>query len=227
MPGFLWIGCGLLGIFVPLTFWGNFLPALKASNWVLKVQGNRLYLMLRNYRNAHLPDDAPVVVSLESTEIESVGQQEKRVVTPSGGGRTRHWNERRLEIRLKGPVPEELVNALEAQPVWSKTWYGRKRNAVSPVSHEGRILRIMWSGPFDSIVPRIDQALLILGQFVMVHDKSVVDRTQPANLTDSEFDDHIRELCQAGNRMDAINLLRERRKSSLTEARRLVEEITG
>jgi len=199
VPWIPWAGCVFLGLGSLFAFRVNFIPALAPSNWVLKLEGNRLYLMLRNYRNAHLPDDAPVVVSFETGEIESVGQQENRVCVPSSDrGGTRDWKERRLEIRLRNPVPQEFVMALQTQPEWSGTGGVRSKNTPSPVSYDEQTIRILWSGPGEGISPRIDRALAILGRVVPVRDKSIVDRTRLATLTDSELDDHILELCQAG-----------------------------
>lgn len=226
LPGIFWVGFVILALLVPFALQVNALPAFRSSNWVLKIRGDRLYLMLRNYRSTHLPEDAPVVVSFDASEIASVGQQMRQFAVPSGSGRTRHWKERRLEIRLRDPVPPEFITALQTQPEWSETWYGRRRNDASPVSCDERTIRILWSGPHDLIVPRINRALAILGRIVPVHDTSVVDRRQPMHLTDSQFDDHVLELCQAGNRIDAIRLLRERRNYSLSEAKRWVDEIT-
>lgn len=227
IPALFWGAWGLLALAVPFTLYINFIPTLRASNWVLKVKDDRVYLMLHNFRNAHLPDDAPVIVSFEASEIESIGQRETHISIPYPSGRTRSWKERRLEIRLKDTVPQEFLKILNAQTGWSGTGSVRQRDIPAPISCDEHAIRILWIGPHDGILPGIYQALEILGRIVPIHHGSVVDRNHPERLTDSEFDDFIRELCVSGNRIEAVMLLRQCRNWSFAEAKQFVDKLCG
>lgn len=214
----------LLSLFV---FVGNFLPALKSTNWVLKTGDNRIHLMLCDYRSARFAGDLPVVASFEMREIQSIGRHEKLVSIPASGGGTTKWKELRLEMRFAEDVTPELDGILKQIPVWQETWYGRKRSPPSPVTTDGETVRVLWRGRFSAISPRLERAIEILSRDVPVHAPTLVDCSRPTELNDAEFDDHILELCQAGNRFDAIRLLRRHRNYSLVEARRFVDEISG
>ena len=94
-----WISVVLITSLMPLVVTVNVLPTFRPTNWVLKVCGDRIYLMLRNYRNRHSPDDGPLVVCFQFNEIESVAKQEKQICVP-GSYRWQkiYWTERHLEI---------------------------------------------------------------------------------------------------------------------------------
>lgn len=229
LPCFFWASVAILAPLVPLVVAVNFLPALRPTNWVLKVRGDQLYVMLRNYRNRHFPDDDPVVASFDIGEIASVGKQEQRLSAPgSSAGREVHWTERRLEIRLESPVPDEFRQALEAERRRKPPAEGfiRARSYYpSPVSIDERTIRILWNGRHDVVKPSIERALDMLGRLVDVHGTAVLDRREVEDLSNSEFDDLILELCQSGNRMAAAKLLRRHRGYSTTEAKQLVDEL--
>ena len=215
---------------MPLVVTVNVLPTFRPTNWVLKVCGDRIYLMLRNYRNRHSPDDGPLVVCFQFNEIESVAKQEKQICVP-GSYRWQkiYWTERHLEIRLKAPVPEALRRVLEAEAARKPPYEGysrSKRYHPSSVSVDDRTIRILWNGRHDVVKPSIDKVLDLLGHNVSQNSAVQFDR-QPEELDDDEFDDFILGLCQSGNRMEAINLLRHQRGYSLTDAKRFADELAS
>lgn len=229
LPGLFWVSLVILAPLSLVIVAVSFLPALRPTNWVVKVRGDRLYVMLRNYRNRHLPTDGPVIASFEMREIESVGEQKKEMSAPgTSKGKRTVWSERSLELRLKDPVPEEFHLALECERSRKPPETGRVRAAnyyPSPISIDGRTIHIRWKGQHDALRPSLVRALEVLGGQVPVHGVEVLDRRNPEQLSDQEFDVLILDLCQSGKSIAAAKLLRERRGYSLTEAKKFIDEL--
>jgi hypothetical protein len=229
LPGLLWCSFAFVAPFVPIVLWVNFLPALKPTNWVLKTASNRVYIMLRNYRNPHSPGDGPTVVSFAQNEIESVGKQVMKLVSRGGNGRMTTWREYRLELRLREAAPAEFMTALEAERRRQPPQTGWLRSGLQPplvsLDTEGRTIRILWSGKYDHITPRINRAIALLGRTFLTHDDTVVDNTDLEKLNDIQFDELIAKLLEGNLKMEAIKMLVDRRGMSLTEAKQRVDEL--
>ena len=183
MPAFFWISVVIIAPFVPLIFITNFLPSLRATNWVLKVRGDTIYLMLRNFRERHMPEDGPVVVSLETGEIASVGKLSKKISTPSSNGGDTTWTQHSLEIRLRDAAPQAFVDALNAERTRRPLAQGfvrRKSFYPSPVTlADARTIRILWRGRYEVVKPGINSAVETLTRYVDQHTAETIDRTNP------------------------------------------------
>jgi len=229
LPCFFWASVALIAPFVPLSFSTNFLPALRQTNWVLKVRGDRLYLMLRNFRERHFADDGPTVVSLEAGEIASVGKLAQRLSAPTSRGSDMTWTQHQLEIRLRKVAPEAFVQALEAErrrKPPAKGFIQRTSYYPPPVTMpDARTIRILWRGRYDVVKPPVERAVQILKRQVAEHRETHLDRSNPEELSEREFDDLILDLCDSGAHMAAVKLLKKHRGLSLSDARQFVDEL--
>ena len=230
MPAFFWISVVLIAPFVPLIFYTNFLPSLRPTNWVLKVRGDTMYLMLRNFRERHTLEDGPVVISFDFSEIASVGKLSKKISTPSSNGGDTTWTQHSLEIRLREAAPPAFVDALNAERTRRPPAEGfvRKKSYYrSPVTMaDSRTICILWRGRYEVVKPGIHAALETLTRYVDQHTAEVIDRTNPEHLSDSEFDDLVLALCESGAKIDAIRLLKRHRDYSTSSAKAFVDELT-
>lgn len=230
LPAFFWISVVLIAPFVPLILYTNFLPSLRPTNWVLKVRGDTVYLMLRNFREGHSPEDSPVVVSFDFGEIASVGKLSKKISTPSSNGGDTTWTQHSLEIRLRASAPQAFVDALNAERTRRPPAVGfvRKKSYYrSPVTRaDSRTIRILWRGRYEVVKPGINAAVETLTRYVDQHAAEVIDRTNPEHLSDSAFDDLVLALCESGAKIDAIRLLKRHRGYSTASAKAFVDELT-
>ncbi|MCA8990246.1 MAG: hypothetical protein KDA78_21540, partial [Planctomycetaceae bacterium] len=58
-----------------------------------------------------------------------------------------------------------------------------------------------------------------------IHEPVVIDRPNLKEMTDEELDSKVLEFCESGHRMDAVQLLRKYRGYSLSEAKRMTDEL--
>ncbi|MFT5526995.1 MAG: hypothetical protein ACI9HK_004977 [Pirellulaceae bacterium] len=228
LHNFFWVVVTVLALLTLIVISEVFLPTLRPTNWVLKIHGNRLYLMLRNYRKVHQSDDGPTVASFGISEIASIGKQDRKLSSSVGNGRRTHWAERRLEMRLKEPVPEDLRRALDTEISGRARSYKSRpttRNYPSPINLDGDTIQVLWNGRTDVIKPSIEHAIAELGKLVAVHETAAPDPIEPADLDKQQFDKLILQLCQSGDRITAVKMLRQHRGYSLSAAKQFIDEL--
>lgn len=228
LPKVLWAGVAVLFLLIPFVIRTNFLPSLKPTNWVLKIQGDQLLIMLRNFRNPHSVDDEPIVFQIATTDIQSVGEQTRRVSMPSNEGGRTVWKERRLEFRLHRSVPEQFRKALDAERRRRPPAVGMVRQKYyhpSPVSCDEQTIRILWNGRSEVVTPSLSKALAVLSTMIQRHETLASESVSADCMTDAELDDLIIQLCLSGARIEAIRILQREKGYTLTKATRFVDEL--
>ena len=143
----------------------------------------------------------------------------------------RRWTQHSLEIRLREPIPGEIVDALDAQRRRQPPAVGvvrKKSYYPSPVTNpDGRTLRILWQGRYDMVKPSIDAAVQTLSQYVAQHTEELLDRSKPEEMSAGEFDNLVLNLCESGAKIDAVKLLKRHRGFTTTSAKQFVDELTN
>lgn len=120
-PWVLWIGI-VFAVLVLLIAVRDLVAMFRASNWLLRIGTDGVWINLRSYRDRDVVADALSVVHLKYAEIASVGQHTESYTTPSErasgpgshgkvGGST-EWRDKFLEIELNHDQTEELKAAL-------------------------------------------------------------------------------------------------------------------
>ncbi len=101
---------GFLCFLVAAISWHQLVAALRASNWVIAVADDGLYLKLRSYLNWHLPQGPPIVARVPFSAIQSVREVRERFdVRLSRARRVRYFDF--LVITLERGVDTSALRA--------------------------------------------------------------------------------------------------------------------
>ncbi len=198
------------------------IACFRAGNWVAKVADHGLYLKLRSYQNEHFDGDAPTVVFVAYSELRSAGKVVEEVERKDGeGGRypVRHaW----LELCTHGSDTAQVAEAVARERLREGPARGflgistRSRAHHVPVFvAEPGVLRVEWRGKrlLDALpahVERLSERVVRFGE-----------QRSSGRATREE----VAALARRGDRMSAVELLRESEGIGLTEAVRLVDEL--
>jgi len=193
--------------------------AMLPSNWLMRVSRSWLLLNLRSYQNAHFPGDGPTVVRLAWSEVARARKVVERSTRRGQRGQETLERKSWLELELAGGDTRELERLVASErerPGPERSFLGirgRARSNHVPVFVERPgVLRIDWVG---------GDPLRVLGQHVEVGPRLTLDLDrQPGDL-----DARLRALLARGNRVAALELVRNELGLSLTEARQRVEEL--
>jgi len=209
-PWLLWIGVAF-AVVVFLVAVLDLAAQFRATNWLLRIGSDGVWINLRSYRDRDILAEALSVVRLDYREIASVGQHTESYSTPSKmatgpgsygavGGST-EWRDKFLEIELTHDQTEELkaaLNDLRFPPASAQPPSGqvRGRGRVSPVwLVSPAVIRIGWvSGHGPAILPRLAHALSRLETYVRVDSPTRNERPNWRKLTPEEATDLAREL---------------------------------
>jgi hypothetical protein len=241
-PVFIFIKGGPTWIGVPLALFallltpflvGDALARFRRSNWLLWVRPDGLWIHLRSYRDGS-PGDTPSVVELSYGEILEVRKHTERYTVPHGNKTVTHTTHS-LEISLREPDTGELAAAIAEcrrlkQP--ERTYLGFIRSPTNlthfPVSLPAAdVIRVAWSGQNHGVAPSLRRTLAALEGRVAIAEPQRLERKPWQELTDTEIDDLVLEFVRRGDRMNAMNLLVDRRDYSLTQAAQFVGELDG
>lgn len=235
-PWFVWGACALLAILVVPLLAGDLLSKFRATNWLLWIRPDGLWINFRSYQDRG-PADTLTVVQLAYSEIADVRRHRESYTTPSNDtGVSTHWKLQYLDIRLKQPDLGELHDALFTNR-WRKplpySVLGFIQVTTSP-SHfpvslaKPDVLRIAWRGGHGNwAAPSLRRVLQELRRHVTVAESSERQRDDWQEMDEAQLDDQILDLVQAGSRIDAIKLLVERRGYTTTEAHQFIEQLAG
>jgi hypothetical protein len=214
-------------------FVGIMIKSWRASNWLLRIGRDGLWINVRSYLNHELPTGKTIVF----LPFDEIGYARERVVkrAEKNRGRTMAWTDKYLELALNGVSTDELCAELAAELSRrvTETHLGglatsRSRHGHAPVTvAESSVIRIAWRGRYDWVSPSLRRTLAALRTRVRIGETTHVDLSDLQTLTREEVDELARQFVEGGDKIGAIKLLADRRGCSVTEARQLVEELTG
>jgi hypothetical protein len=231
-PWFVWGCCAALAtIVVPLVI-GDFLAKLRPTNWIVWARPDALWINFRSYQDCG-SCDAETVVRIEFSEIAEVVQTGEVYYTPSSEGGSVRQSIQSLDIRLTHDRTDELAAAIavdRTRPPPERKIGGigvTTRPSHFPVSIPvAGTIRIAWRGGTGNwVAPSLRHLLAELTGLVSTGEATRSIAPDWRELSETELDDRILRLVQAGDTIAAVDLLRSRRGFSTKEARRFVDEL--
>ncbi len=146
LPGVVALFFGVLAV---RSAW----PAFKPSNWLAMQTDHGVYINLRSYLNAHLPDDTHQVAFIPAEEIAAVSKvYEKRLVPTRRGDHPHHYAH--IDLILQHQDTAALESALRAERR-EPALRGRKHHEYPVRVPVPGVVRLTW----DWIAPNEDRAL--------------------------------------------------------------------
>lgn len=215
-PWVFWGCVAVAAVVIPLAA-RELAAQFRATNWLMRVGADGLWINLRSYGDRDVVPDAPSVVRLGYAEITGVAQHTEAYSTPSrpDSNAPTVWQDKYLEIELTHDQSEELKSALNKlrfppAPAQPSSGPVRAQVRVSPVWFVNpSLLRVAWkSGHGPVIAPGLAQVLSQLETHVRVAPPTRRDRPNWLVLTPDEATDLARELVHVhGETFVATNLL--------------------
>ena len=211
---------------------GVAIKACRSTNWLMRIAPNGLWINLRSYLNRDFAP-ATTVLFVPYSDIASVRQYTVKRTERNHGGVTA-WTDRYLEVRLNDPAPDEVAAEISEERRRHKPGKhlgglvtSRSRNHHVPISMpEDDVLRLAWLTRFDFIIPSLKKVLRELAGRCTIEDHAVNNVANVQQLTGEEVDRLILECVETGDRFGAMNLLRDKRGYSTTDAKKFVDELT-
>lgn len=240
-PWLIWLGAAAAIVLLPLLLL-DVAKMFRATNWVLLIGPDGLWLNLRSYGGNASTEDS--IVRIEYGEIDTVGRHTERYFTPSkdnigpgsqgGVGGTTAWKDQFLEIRLNDEQTDELETALNnlrappagEQPSSNKlqiqSGYPYTTWLVSP-----SVLRVIWaSGHGPLIRPSLKRTLSELAARVKIAAPTEWRRPEWRKLTPDEVAELARELIHVhGAEFEATALLVRAGGVAYADAKALIRQI--
>jgi hypothetical protein len=212
---------------------GEYVQFVALFQLGLRIACVGLWINMRSYLNRDFPS-AKTVIHVPHDEIACVREHSIKRAEKSSDGTTA-WTDRYLDIELLEAAPEELRAELaeERRRHVTRSHLGglatsRSRHGHVPVTvPDNHVIRIAWRGRYDWVSPSLRRTLQALHPRVRIGEPTRADLTDLHILTNEEFDNLTRRLVESGDKLGAIKLLTDRQGCSTTEARQLVEELSG
>lgn len=200
------------GLFFLLAF-SMLKKSLRASNWLMAYNGERLLIKFRSYLNTHFSDNDIQVVSMSKTEIESVRvvKEVQRTKTMRGGSRT----EKIIYMELNLPKLDlsNLKNAISEER--KKKVKGLKYGHCPVVISGPDKLRLVWGSSENSIQPGIKKALAIFSKQIRVEEELNLGIIAP----------DIKELLKCGKEIEATQLAKRKFGYTTAQAKAYIEKL--
>ena len=206
---------------------------LRPTNWLVRLQTNGLQVKYRSYLNANLPEEDPIAVLIEFSEIESIRRHDIERNIPGstmGDDELRSHVYAELQLRNKSQVVElktHLAGERQTPEPYTKTWYGGRRKALSrhypvQVTNEA-VVRIEWG-----VRPGLPQFLDELKPYMQsaAPVRSSVDYRKADELPRKEQEEILLELLEAGDRIGAMRAARHLYGFDTTRAVQFLEELS-
>jgi hypothetical protein len=240
-PWLIWLGAVAAIGLLPLLLL-DLAKMFRATNWVLLIGPDSLWLNLRSYGDVVSTEDS--FVRIEYGEIDTVGRHTRRYFTPSkenigagsqaGVGGTTTWKDQFLEIRLNHEQTGKLITALSnlrsppagEQPSSDKlqirSGYRYTTWLVSP-----SVLRVVWaSGHGPLIRPSLVRTLSELSTHVKIASPTELRRPEWRKLSPDEIAELARELIHVhGAEFEATALLVRAGGVAYADAKALIRQI--
>lgn len=233
-PWPVWGGCAVVAALVVPFILLDVLAKFRASNWLVWVRPDGLWINLRSYQNHHLPE-AATVLHLSYGEVARAHRHTETWTTPSEPNSlaSTHWRQESLDLHLAsgdaGPVVEALIEERNRAAPQRVLPGGVRVSSKGPqqsvtVPEEG-VVRLAWRGAGHGVVPSLARVLDELSHHVEVAEPTRLDRPDWNKLSDAELDELVARLVRSGETLDASQLLMRRRGYSATEAHKFLEEL--
>lgn len=191
--------------------------SLRASNWVLKVGDDGVYLQLRSYLNQHFRADHPTVLFVPFSEITSASKVCERYERCEGQRRVscaRSW----LELVLQRATTVELGRVLALE----RTTQAPQRSFLGLRSRTRyRHVPVVVATP-DRI--RVDWRPGMLRPFE-ARVRTAPDRTVDLDIASPEPRERLLALVERGDHLAAVDLARRTYGYGLGEAKRFLDEL--
>lgn len=225
LPWFVWGACALVAaLIVPLVVL-DAVAKFRATNWLMWVRPDGLWINLRSYQNRHLPE-AATVLHLSFDEIASAHQHIEIWSTPADPAGTTpvEWIQQSLELTLASGDTREIAKALADERRRRATIRGLHQPVTVPMAG---VIRIAWRGTGDDASPSLNRVLYELKERVKVTERTRTKRPDWTKLSEAELDDLIAQLLRSGDDIEASQLLIRRRGYSSNEAHKFLEELSN
>ncbi len=233
-PKFFLVIDAVVALVVLLALQGDVRARFRDTNWVMWICPDGLWINLRSFQDRSSLDTLSVV-ELEDADIEEVRRRTERYSIPKSDGEV-SYTLHSLEVKLRDGSTGELreaVNHCRRAPQPERVTLGFIRGSSRLTVHSvsmpaDDVLRIAWQGgQGHGISPRLSRVLEILAFRLPLGEPVDNKRADWRKTSEAEVDDQILSLLCAGNRLDAIKLLKARRGMSTTQAHQFVEELAG
>lgn len=112
MPNYAAVPLGLLclyGVFAAIKRLGR---SVRTKNWLLAIDFDRMFINFRSFLKFPRRTKGLQIIELQFSDIESVGMVSQYSLNENKG---KNYYGRYLEIRLRSPIDEEIVQALFAE----------------------------------------------------------------------------------------------------------------
>ncbi len=214
-----------------LVFWvtcSSFLATLKKTNWIMKISDDGLYIKYRSYLNSHFFDKAPEVVFIPAPEIKSVYEVYSVSILPGCEGGNQEYKNIYLDILLNHIETSGLKETLdrEINTMFEQKGFIKSKSKHYPVSvPESGVIRIDWKSPKSHIVPGIKKTLNILGYYYFIDSMLQLETKSWDKAEAEELDDLILELCESGDDITAVKVIKQRYGYNTTMAVKFLDEM--
>jgi hypothetical protein len=231
-----WLGYYAAGVILLclLIYQKSITARFQASNWLVRMTDDGLFIKFRSYLNCHFAAQDYTVVFLPFAELRSAKQVAEVLHVPDRHDNhrmTRTARKRRsLDLELAGD-PRQLAIALNAekQNVLAKTRIGAAKPSTRyhhfpVVLAAPDRLRIEWG-----VVPSAQTLLDALTRHTLVRpaQQSARDFGALEKLSRAEQEAHLRELIESGEMIGAIATARRLYGYDLAAAKDFVEELVA
>jgi hypothetical protein len=233
-PWFLvWLSA-VLPLLLTWPILGSWRKRGSTDNWVLALQGDGLWLNLRDCEYAEAQTGNSIVF-LPCHEIASARRVVHRYTTPSSDSDSTTYRDVYLELRLrndsdssvfKKAIADERGRELPEHAHLGGAITSRRRRSGAPIEMEGKdAVRIKFTVGNYGLRPGLNKVLATLGSLVTVEADEQQITEHWKSLSDNEFDAFVCRLVSAGKEIDATHLLQHRSGWTTTEAHNFIEEL--
>ena len=206
------------------------LARFRASNWLVRVTEQGVYIKFRSYLNHHLPESDRTVAYIPYRDMRLTRLvRELQDVEDTDGRGTLRRRRTLVEMDLKDPAPEletALATERRAEAPKVERWYGSSssRYRHHPVRMaDGGTLSIEWGA-----APAARHFLAMMAVHAPVDASEILRDYTALGATESdEGEARLLELAENGQVHDAIRLARSLYGYDLTQATTFVEGLTG
>lgn len=211
---------------------GDVINLFRRTNWTLWAPPGKLLINLRSYQDRSSLD-SPSVVELTDSEVAEIRRHEHRYTVPHSQSSKRSQKLISLDLLLRTPddgtLEQRITACRNAPQPWRRFLFMRSQS--NPTLHsvslpEPEVVRIAWNGAQGhNLAPGIQRVLSALETRLHVGEPVLRVDDPAEQAQEAAIDERILTLVQAGNRIDAIKLLRIERGYSLSDAKRFVDEL--
>jgi hypothetical protein len=216
-----------IGIFLCfLIFHQLILARFRPSNWLLRLNNDRMLIQFRSYLNDRFPQSDLTVVFLPLSEIRSAKlvREKQQLKDYRGDAGTTTKRREYIELEVSSDcrqLTEELANERERVIKGKAIASARYEDFPVRVAAPGRI-QIDWT-----VVPRVQTLLDALTRRTLVRpaEPPSKDFANLENLSRNQQEARLLELAESGDRIAAIEMARQLYAYDLTTAKRFIEEL--